>query len=209
MTDLSSGYAGLDRRIAAGGADSIWVGDKVQLRGHEPEDAESQELFARSTDQRSGWMIQLPQSRAATRKQFEEAGLKRPAVDSVEFSLTIARREDNLMVGGINVHDADRVNGTFAYGVGIEPGHKGNGYAPEAIVLLMRFMFDERRFQKCEARIYDYNAASLGLHRKLGFVEEGRLRRHQFLGGEYHDEFIFGMTADEFHELYPLLKPIL
>jgi RimJ/RimL family protein N-acetyltransferase len=113
------------------------------------------------------------------------------------------------MIGGINIIDVDRTNGTFAYGVGIHPEHKGHGYAAEAVVLVLRFMFDERRFQKCEVRVYDYNSASLSLHRKLGFVEEGRLRRHLFLAGDYHDEFVFGMTADEFCQRYPKLKPAL
>lgn len=65
------------------------------------------------------------------------------------------------------------------------------------------------RFQKCEARVYDYNSASISLQRKLGFVQEGRLRRHLFPAGGHHDEFVFGMTAEEFHELYPKLKPTL
>lgn len=47
------------------------------------------------------------------------------------------------------------------------------------------------------------------MHRKLGFVEEGRLRRHLFLAGEYRDELMFGMTVEEFHQLYPKLKSTL
>jgi len=152
MTTRSSGYAGLDQRIAECGATSIWIGDKVQLRAHEPQDADVQPLYENSPDQ---------------------------------------------------------INGTFSYGLGVHPEHKGNGYGAEAAVLMLRFMFDERRFQKCESHVYDYNSASQTLHRKLGFVEEGRLRRHLFLAGEYHDEFLYGMTAEEFHELYPRLKPSL
>lgn len=205
----SSSYSGLDERIAANGADSVWIGDKVQLRGHEPEDADPLPLYAHTVDQRSGWMVMPPQSRVATRKTFAEAAEKRPGPETLEFHLVIARREDDLMVGGINVNEVDQTNGTFAYGIGIHPQHKGNGYATEAVLLILRFMFDERRFQKCEARVYDYNAASRSLHRKLGFVEEGRLRRHLFLGGAYHDELVFGLTVDEFHALYPALKPRL
>ena len=113
------------------------------------------------------------------------------------------------MVGGINVHQADQASGTVDYGVGLNPEHKGNGYAAEAVLLVLRFMFYERRFQKCEAHVYDYNSASISLHRKLGFVEEGRLRRHMFLGGQYRDEIIFGITVDEFREFYPALAPVL
>lgn len=206
MTILSSGFSGLDERIAANGSTSIWVGDKAQLRAHEPDDVDSLDLFAHSADQRSGWMIMPPQSRVATRKNFEEIAGKQPGPDTLEFPLVIARREDDLIVGGINTHDVDQVNGTFSYGVGIRPEHKGNGYAAEAILLFLRFMFDERRFQKCEPKAYAFNAPSIALHRKLGFVEEGRLRSHMFVAGEYHDVLSFGMTAAEFHGLYPKLK---
>jgi RimJ/RimL family protein N-acetyltransferase len=209
MTAHPPGYQGLDERIAARGADSIWIGDKVQLRAREPRDADVIPLYEHSADERSGWMILPPRSRMATRKAIEESAEKRPGPQTLALDLAIARREDDLMVGGINVNEVDQVNGTFSYGVGIGREHKGNGYAAEAVLLVMRFMFDERRFQKCEARVYDYNSASLSLHRKLGFVEEGRLRRHLFLAGEYHDELMFGMTAEEFRQLYPRLKSAL
>ena len=209
MTTVSPGYAGLGRRIAENGATSIWIGDKAQLRGYEPQDAEPLDLFAHSADQRSGWMIMPPQSRVATRKVFEEAAEKRPEPETLEFPLVIARREDDLLVGTINIHDVDQINGTFSYGVGINPPHKGNGYAAEAVILTLRFMFDERRFQKCGVQVHDYNEASQTLHRKLGFVEEGRMRRALFLGGNYHDSLLYGITVEEFHALYPELKPTL
>ena len=209
MTTRLPDHRGLDERIAARGADSIWVGDKIQLRARKPQDADVIPLFEHSADERSGWMILPPRSRVATRKAVEESAERRPGPQTLELDLAIARREDDLMVGGINVNEVDQTNGTFAYGVGIGREHKGNGYAAEAVLLVMRFMFDERRFQKCEARVYDYNAASISLHRKLGFVEEGRLRRHLFLAGEYRDELIFGMTVEEFRQLYPKLKSTL
>jgi RimJ/RimL family protein N-acetyltransferase len=202
-------YRGLDERIAAHGAGSIWIGDKVQLRAREPQDADVIPPFEHSPDERSGWMVMLPRSRTATCMLFVVWAAARPAPATLQFDLAIARREDDLMVGGINIHEADQANGTFSYGVGLYPEHKGNGYAAEAVLLIMRFMFDERRFQKCEAKVYDYNSASLSLHRKLGFTEEGRLRRHLFAAGEYRDELIFGMTAEEFRALYPKLKPPL
>lgn len=165
-------YSGLDDRIAAHGAASIWIGDKVQLRAREPEDAQAVPEQGNSADERGGWMVMPPRSRVARRKLIEETAEKHPGPETLEFDLAIARREDNLMVGGINVHEVDQINGTFVYGVGLISEHKGNGYAAEAVLLVMRFMFYERRFQKCEAHVYDYNSASISLHRKLGFVEE-------------------------------------
>jgi len=209
MPRHSTEYSALGDRIAAHGAPSIWIGDKVHLRAREPEDFQAIPAQENTTDERSGWMIMPPRSRVATKKSLEKAAEKHPGPKTLKFDLAIARREDDLLVGGINVNEADQTNGTFAYGVGLLAEHKGNGYAAEAVLLLLRFMFDERRFQKCEAHVYDYNTASISLHRKLGFVEEGRMRRHMFLGGQYRDELIFGMTVEEFHEFYPALRSVL
>ena len=41
------------------------------------------------------------------------------------------------------------------------------------------------------------------LHRRLGFVEEGRQRDHNFFAGRHHDLVLFGMTAPEFAERHP------
>jgi RimJ/RimL family protein N-acetyltransferase len=42
------------------------------------------------------------------------------------------------------------------------------------------------------------------LFAKLGFVEEGRRRRTEFMGGRYHDEVLLGMTVEEFAAAYGL-----
>jgi RimJ/RimL family protein N-acetyltransferase len=99
---------------------------------------------------------------------------------------------------------SDRRAGTFGYGLGIGRPHQRRGYATEAIVLLLRCMFGEPRYQKCDVGVYAYDTASLALHRKLGFVEEGRRRRAQFMAGRYHDEVLLGLTVEEFTADHPL-----
>ena len=50
----------------------------------------------------------------------------------------------------------------------------------------------------CNSACLHTNEASIRLHKKLGFLEEGRRRRQVFFNGEYHDEILFGMTREEF-----------
>ena len=204
-----SAFTSIDERIAAVGSPSIWEGEKILLCAYEPEDAEAWRVLEDTADQRSGWKVWPPRSKQAEKKWCEEASEAKFENDAVEFRVAIARREDNVLVGGANVHTVDQINGTFMFGIGLRGEHKGSGYAADAVLLLMRYMFDERRFQKCESGVFSYNAASLSLHRKLGFIQEGRLRQHLFLGGELHDLVLFGMTVAEFHEQYPKLKPVL
>ena len=64
--------------------------------------------------------------------------------------------------------------------------------------ILLRYGFWERRYQKCNSACVHTNEASIRLHRKLGFVEEGRRGRQVFFSGEYHDDVLFGLTREEF-----------
>jgi RimJ/RimL family protein N-acetyltransferase len=101
-------------------------------------------------------------------------------------------------VGVIGTHRCNSINGRFSYGLYVEPEARRLGYAREAILLLLRYYFDQLRYQKANVTVYDFNAPSLRLHEDLGFTEEGRLRRMIFNAGAYHDEVHFGITVEEF-----------
>ncbi|SPL97323.1 putative acetyltransferase [[Actinomadura] parvosata subsp. kistnae] len=177
------------------------MGERVRLRGREPEDWEAFHAFEEDSDAiRNGWRLAPPTSVARMKKELAESAEEEPDLD--EFSLVIASKHDNAPVGSLNTHQVDRVHGTFAYGISVGTPHHRKGYASEAVVLLLRYMFFERRFQKAEAWVYGSNEASLALHRRLGFVEEGRRRRSHFANGRYDDEVLFGMTVEEYTERY-------
>ncbi|TDD18611.1 GNAT family N-acetyltransferase [Nonomuraea diastatica] len=178
---------------------SIWVGERVRLRAREPTDWEAFQAFDEHSDAvRNAWRIEPPMSAARMKKRMAEEAEQDADLD--EFSLVIAAKDGNAPVGSLLTHGADRVHGVFLYGIAIGTPHHRMGYATEALLLLLRYMFYERRFQKAEARVYSSNDASLALHRRLGFVEEGRRRRCHYAGGRFDDEVLFGMTIEEFTE---------
>ncbi|MFE6490686.1 GNAT family N-acetyltransferase [Streptomyces sp. NPDC057748] len=49
-----------------------------------------------------------------------------------------------------------------------------------------------------EVEVHAFDDASLALYRKLGFIEEGRLRQHEFFAGSHHGVVLLGITADEY-----------
>ncbi|MGZ9928586.1 GNAT family N-acetyltransferase [Streptomyces sp. NC-S4] len=69
-------------------------------------------------------------------------------------------------------HGAPRPSaaGWFECGITIGAEHRRKGYAAEAAVMPLRFMFEENRYHKGQVRIFAHNEASLALHRQLGFV---------------------------------------
>lgn len=180
----------------------FWQGDRVRLRPRplRPDDAER--LFAESLDSPSRQVLQLgielPTSVEAKLKEIEAYADCKETDGVILFAIETLEGE---AVGGISLHSQDCKNGVFGAGLTIARPHWGRGYAADAVRILLRYAFWERRFQKCDSACVATNEASIALHHKLGFVEEGRRRRRWFLNGDYVDEILFGLTREEFEAL--------
>ncbi|GAA2784585.1 GNAT family N-acetyltransferase [Streptomyces rameus] len=180
---------------------SFWTGKRVRLRGIEPEDWTAFVGFA-VDEERSGDLLHPPRSAEGFRAWAKEQAVAKS--DGECFTLAIEAVDTGQIVGAVGSHYADPRAGRFEYGITVGAGQRRKGYAAEAVVMLLRFMFAERRYHKCEARIFAHNEASLALHRRLGFAEEGRLRDHMFFANRHHDLVVMGILADEFAELHSM-----
>jgi RimJ/RimL family protein N-acetyltransferase len=177
---------------------SDWETERVRLRAVEPRDWKIHFEWDRTTD--IGRLTDdegFPQSEEMVRRWAEDEALKLGANDCFRFQLEeVATGE---LVGTLNTHTCIPRHGTFSYGVAILPAHQRKGFASDAIRLLLRHFFAERRYQKCNTQVYSINEPSMRLHEHLGFVLEGRLRRMKYTQGAYHDVLIYGMTDEEFY----------
>ena len=178
------------------GVESIWQGSLVRLRAVEPDDwaifhAWDNDLeFSRYTDE-----VLFPTSRERIKQWMADLAVTMPKDDEYRWMIEAL---DGEVVGTINSHTCKPRMGTFRYGIAIVREHRRKGYATEAIGLVLAYFFRELRYQKVNVEIYDFNEPSVRLHLRLGFREEGHLRRMYRTAGAYHDEVILGMTAEEF-----------
>jgi len=175
----------------------FWQGEQLRLRPLRIEDAE--QSFMNSLDSPSRQFLQLgielPTSVEILKSTLEKyVGCK----DADGVILFAIENHEGVNVGGISLHSRDQKNGTFSFGIVIDREHRSKGYAEDAVRILLRYGFWERRYQKCNSACVHTNEASIRLHNKLGFVEEGRRRRQVFFSGEYHDDVLFGLTREEF-----------
>ena len=175
----------------------FWQGEKVRLRPACLGDAEK--IYQGSLDTPSRQTLQLatefPQSIESIKEFLEKYSGCKDVNGVVIFSIETL---DGEYVGGISLHNCNQRHGTFSLGLTIDRPHWGKGYACDAARILLRFAFEERRYQKCNSACIADNEASIALHKKLGFTEEGRRRRMFYYDGVYHDEVLFGLTAEEF-----------
>ena len=179
---------------------NIWQGKKVRLRAVEPDDWEAYWAWSQDSEaDRHSYFIPFPPSKERMKQQLAELALKEPENDIYRFQIETLAGE---LVGTINTNNCEPHNGTFSYGLGINDAARRQGYASEAIKLLLSYYFFELRYQKVTVQVYSFNEPSIKLHQKLGFLQEGRLRRMIYTGGAYHDVFLFGLTIDEFASLH-------
>lgn len=183
-----------------------WLGRRVRLRAVEPSDWQPYWEWSHDTEaDRRAYLIPFPQSRELARRKAEERAAQ--AVDGETFRWTIENLAGEV-VGTLNTHSCEPRHGTFGYGIGIAEAHRRQGYASEAVVLVLRYYFGELRYQKATVHVYSFNEPSVRLHERLGFQPEGRLRRMIYTNGEYFDDLIFGLTAEEFWALQPT-RPVV
>jgi RimJ/RimL family protein N-acetyltransferase len=188
---------------------NTWHGERILLRAIEPEDwplfrSEGIEFLddARLYDDR----IPAPSSEQQARERMERRAQGSP--DSDNRTLAVVTRTGEL-AGSTSTDRCDRPAGTFEFGFGIFQSHRRRGYASEAVCILLRYYFEELRYEKANSVVYSFNEPSLALHRRLGFVEEGRRRSNGFTAGRRHDDVLFGMTVEEFHDQFgPAGPPI-
>jgi RimJ/RimL family protein N-acetyltransferase len=171
-------------------------GPSIRLRAFEPEDWPILGTVRDSDVARRYGSSPTPVSRAVARAQAEEAS-RPPRGDLVEL---VVETHDGVPLGVASVSEADRRNGTFVIGGWLRREYWRRGFAAEAGRLLLRLYFHELGYQKAEARIHEYNVASLALVESLGFVPEGRRRRAALTRGAYVDELLYGLTREEFDE---------
>ncbi|MFE0686644.1 GNAT family N-acetyltransferase [Streptomyces xiamenensis] len=181
----------------------MWTGEKLRLRGVEPEDWEGfRDLAGHTVDVRNADLVDPPRSEESFRAWTAERAGRPPGGEA--FRLVIETLADRAFAGSVTVGETDGRAGRFMTGIEITRDHRRKGYAAEATELILTYMFAERRYNKCEVEVHAFNEASLALYHRLGFVEEGRLRQHAFFAGAYHDVVLLGITAADHwatHEL--------
>ncbi len=178
----------------------FWQGEKVRLRPMQLADVDKK-LHEYTDSEARAWLqlgLELPPvSREAYIEQVK------PFLDFKDTSGILFFSIENLeneFVGWITLHSKSERRGVFGFGISTFREYRCNGYAEEAVRILLRYGFNQLRLQKCNSACIAVNEGSIRLHQKLGFQSEGRIRRNIYLNGQFYDDLLWGLLKEEFDE---------
>ncbi|EHN59795.1 GNAT family N-acetyltransferase [Oenococcus kitaharae] len=104
---------------------------------------------------------------------------------------------DDEFAGILELVDIDFLHRTTEIQIIIDRSFRGRGLATVAMRKGLDYAFNMINMFKVYLFVDVDNARGLHVYKKLGFVEEGRLRKHFFANGQYHDSFIMGIFKQE------------
>lgn len=103
-------------------------------------------------------------------------------------------------VGVAGLEEVSARSRTATLGIWIAEERWGRGYGTDAVRTLCRFGFREMNLQRIDLGVFETNPRGVRAYEKVGFKEEGRLRRAHYVGGRYVDLILMGLLAEELIE---------
>jgi ribosomal-protein-alanine N-acetyltransferase len=172
----------------------VLCGRQVRLRELRASDAPS--LFSLLTTEEVSRFISPPPSTVEGFERFIAwTHRQRTAGTYACFAITLAG--DDTAIGIFQVRETELGFGTAEWGFALGSPFWGAGLFAEGADLVLRFVFETLGVHRLEARAAMKNGRGNGALRKVGATLEGILRKSFLRNGEYLDQALYAIIADD------------
>ena len=165
------------------------LGNTITLRALEPEDL--QFLFDTENNE-SFWEVshtQTPFSKFLLKQYLENAHLD--IFEAKQLRLVIQENLNKKPVGMIDLFDFNPQHKRAGIGILIHQKYQKNGFASEALQLLIAYSFTHLNLHQLYANITSDNSNSIALFKKHQFKEIGLKKDWTFSNEKFKDELLF------------------
>lgn len=113
-------------------------------------------------------------------------------------ALFIIAEINGKVVGNLNFSGGPRKRTAHVgeFGVSILKEYWGNGIGEELIKYLISWSESSGIIRKINLRVRTDNTRGINLYKKLGFLEEGIVKRDFLINGEFYDSLLMGLLID-------------
>ena len=169
-------------------------GNTLLLRALEPEDL--QFLFETENDE-NFWSVshtQTPFSKFLLKQYLENAHLD--IFEAKQLRLIIQENLNNKAIGMIDLFDFNPQHQRAGIGILIHQKYQKNGFASEALQLLINYCFTHLKLHQLFANITADNTKSIALFKKHQFTKVGNKKDWIFTNGKFKDELLFQLINE-------------
>jgi RimJ/RimL family protein N-acetyltransferase len=144
-------------------------------------------------------------TRADAEAFFEAQGRATFGAAGTWYQVGIADRSSDALLGDCAVHFVDDRQVELGFTLATE--HQGQGFMTEAARAMLEVLFGQRNAHRVTALTDARNAACVDLLERLGFRREAHYRKNVFFKGEWGDEFLYALLAEEWRRDPKLKAP--
>ena len=113
--------------------------------------------------------------------------------------LMIFLKETKKNIGVCSIQNIDLINRHAEIARFIwEENIRGKGIGTQVLTALAMHCFNELNLKKIYLGNLSFNIAAIKSAQKIGFKEDGVLRKHHYKHGKYHDVILSSLLSDEF-----------
>lgn len=113
-----------------------------------------------------------------------------------ELTWLMELKDTHKVIGEIVLYDF-RLQKQADIGYRINKNYWGKGFAPEAGQAMVKAAFEELKLERLQIRCFTNNYGSVRVAEKLGFTQEGLIRKGAIIG-VMTDYYIFGLLGEEY-----------
>lgn len=129
---------------------------------------------------------------------YEKQWIENTIFNSKDVKLAVCLVENDKHIGNVYMTNINEINRSCVSHVLIgEKEYWGHGYAREALLLAIDYMFNERNIHRIQANVLMSNVASLKMHEKCGYKQEGTLREAVYKNGKYQDQYVLALVNNK------------
>ena len=174
--------------------------ERLDLRPHRREDLD--DMLAFHSDPEVVRYVPWPvrdreQVRAALEVKLTQGALTEPGQWLV---LAIELRETSTVIGEVLLKWESEISRQGELGYALHSGYHGRGLAAEAARAMLRIGFEDLNLHRIHASVINGNTASTKLLERLGMRQEGHLIESLYFKGEWCDDLIWALRAQEWRD---------
>jgi RimJ/RimL family protein N-acetyltransferase len=171
---------------------------RLRLRKYEDRDMADILEFSSDADFWLARNLDWPVSVEGVKEYWEAQRDIDLSTDPEWFSLVVELRAEGKIIGQVGIgviKTGEHRQGTIGWLLGRK--YQGQGFATEAARALLGFGFDQLGLHRISARTGRDNERSWLLMERLGMRREAHFRESHTVNGEWRDEFIYAVLAEE------------